>query len=157
MKHLLIVIIFVIAFCSGVGSSIADCTESQYYLSNDGSVLVIKVACTGSAVDGSVADLDIDDSAVSSGLKKTYQYMGFYLWDIWTVAGTGTAPDAADITITDALAAELYTKVGAIQAAGTTDGGVAKPAKAVTSTLTYAVANQATANATWDTYIQLVR
>jgi len=153
IKRFILLAIAVILFAP---AAYADCTESQYYLSNDGSVLVVKLSCTGSAVDGSVADTDVDASAVSAGLKKTYQYMGFYLWEFWTVAG-GTSPDAADVTITDALGGELYSEVGVITAAGTKAGTVSMPAKAVTSTLTVSVANQDTANATWDMYIKMVR
>jgi hypothetical protein len=131
-------------------------TVSRYQLSEDGKVLIFKLACTGDSADGSVPDTTITAAAAGSGLAKTYDHMGFYLYEVWTVAGTGTAPDAADITINDALGAELFDEDSVLAASGTTEGTVDKY-RTVTSLMTVVTANQDTASATWDVYIKLVR
>lgn len=156
MKKILATIM-IIFFMVGIAS--ADCTESQYQISSDGTVLVVKLACTGSAIDGSVADKTLDTSAVnvSSGLPKSYWHMGFVLWSVWTVAGTGIAPDAADIQIVTALDKELFNTVGALQATGTTLTVAPMPPRSIESPITISHANQATVSATWDTYIEMRR
>jgi len=133
-------------------------TVSRYQLSQDKKVLTIKLACVGDSSDGSVPN-----TAITNALLNTmnddkyvidYTQAGFSLAEVWAVVGA-TAPDAADITITDALACQLYTEVGVIPASGTKKGSVT--ATLVTSTLTVAVANQDTASATYDIYLKLTR
>lgn len=131
-------------------------TVTQYYLSQDKNVLVIKLACVGDAANGSVPNTTIAGGDVSAKLPYDYDQMGYYFYELWTVAGTVTAPDAADITVNDALSSQIFDEDDVLQATGTTEGTVDKY-RSVTSELTVITANQGTASATWDTYIKLVK
>ena len=129
---------------------------TRHYLSHNGGTLVVKLACIGDVAGGAVPATQITAAEIAPiGYQLNYQMMGYYLYEVWTVAGA-PAPDPADITITDELASELYSEVGIITAAGTVEGTLAKY-KAVTSLLTMTVANQATNSAVWDVYLKLVR
>jgi hypothetical protein len=149
---ILALLLIVPAFAMAAGTV----TVTQDYISADGSVLVIKLACVGDAANGSVPNTTIAAADVAGGMIYDYQKMGFYFYEIWTVAGTTTAPDAADITVNDATGAELFDEDSVLAASGTTEGTVDKY-RAVTSLLTVVTANQGTASATWDVYIKLVR
>ena len=131
-------------------------TVTRVSLSDDGRQLVIKLACVADEGDGSVPATQIthDDVGHIGGVR--YSLAGFYLYEVWTVAGAVTAPDAADIVITDEIPAEIYSEVGIITASGTVEGTISKY-RSITSLLTVTVSNQATVDATWDTYLKLVR
>jgi len=130
-------------------------TVTQDSISADGSVLVIKLACVGASDDGSVPDTTIAAADISGGVAPYFK-MGYFLYEVWTVAGSTTAPDAADITINDATGAQLFDEDDVLAASGTTEGTVDK-ARTVTSLLTVTTANQDTVSATWDVYIKLAK
>jgi len=153
------VVLFAIALLSLLfGNAIAagTVTVTRSYLSVDHSVMVIKLACVGDSSTGAVPNTTLTEAVVSAGLVYGYQKSGYFLYEVWTVAGTTTAPDAADITINDAIGAQLFDEDDIIAAAGTKEGTVDKY-RTVTSLLTVTTANQATASATWDVYIMLVK
>ncbi len=127
-------------------------TVSRINPTGSNNVLIVKLACTGDATDGSVPDTEITGADTMHG----YWLQGFYLWEVWTVAGTGTAPDAADITVTDEIDRQLFDQDNVIAASGTTEGTISK-SKIVGYKLTVSVQNQATASATWDIYLLLAR
>jgi hypothetical protein len=142
-------------------------TVSKYLLSQDKRTLVIKLACVGDSSDGTVPNTTITDALLGTmndfvhvssihepGGPIQYAAAGFSLKEVWAVVGA-TAPDAADVTITDALGCAIYSEVGVIPASGTKAGSVT--ARLVTSNLTVAVANQDTASATYDLYLKLSR
>ena len=124
-------------------------------ISGDHSQLEIKIACVGDSSDGSVPNTAISTGTIGGIDGFTYDKAGYYLFDVWTVAGTGTAPDAADITINDATGKQIFDQDSVLAATGTTKGDVT--VGAVTSELTVVTANQDTASATWDLYLLLVR
>jgi hypothetical protein len=138
-------------------------TVSKYQFSQDKKVLVIKLACIGDSSNGSVPNTTVTAAAITgmtdgdplyNVYALDYTTAGFSLAEVWVVDGT-PAPDAADITITDALGCSLYTEEGIIPTSGTKQGSVT--AALVTSALTMAVANQATASAKYDVYLKLTR
>ena len=131
-----------------------SCTVSRDQLSYDRKVVVGKIVCVGDSEDGSVPDTEITADMISTGDGKNYWHGGFYLYDLWVVVGA-TAPDAADITITDDMGRTLYTETGIIPTSGTADGAVVP--KNVVSPLTFAVDNQDTADATYTIYFVLAR
>lgn len=153
----LVLFVTTLTLLSGITTAHAagSVTVTQYHLSGDDEVLVIKLACIGDSGDGTVPATALTETEISLGLSYNYTHNSYYLWEVWVVAGS-PAPDPADIAITDALAAELYSQVGIITASGTSEGIIDK-AKTVTSTLTVTVSNQATVSAKWDIYLKLVR
>jgi hypothetical protein len=155
MKKIILILAFLLIIPS-VSMADGSVTVSQDSISADGSVLVIKLACVGDAANGSVPATTITAADVAGGMIYDYQKMGFYFYEIWTVAGATTAPDAADITVNDAKGAEMFDQDNVIAATGTTEGTVDKY-RAVTSLLTVTTANQGTVDATWDVYIKLVK
>lgn len=67
-----------------------------------GEALVVTLTCVGDAADGSVPDTDLSDGVIEK-LKGRY-----YLYTVTAYpADGGTAPDAADITVTDKAGADL--------------------------------------------------
>ena len=158
MKKLSIVLIAAFLLFTICGNAIAagTVTVTRAYLSVDHSVLVVKLACVGDSSTGAVPNAALTEATVSAGLPYGYQKSGYFLYEVWTVAGTTTAPDAADITINDAVGAQLYDEDGIIAATGTKEGDVDKY-RTVTSLLTVVTANQATASATWDVYLKFVK
>ncbi|HBA86018.1 MAG TPA: hypothetical protein DCZ95_18185 [Verrucomicrobia bacterium] len=150
-----ITLLLALALLPGMAFAAGSSPATQYMLSADKNQLVIKLACVGDADNGSIPAKTINEAAISAGLPKEYQAMGFYLTGVHVVVGT-TAPDAADIAITDALGVTLYSQASIIPTSGTAKGTVPK-AEPVNSVLTVTVANQATASATYDIYIKLGR
>ena len=135
------------------GSSL---TPSLYARSHDGLVMVFKLACVGDDSTGAVPATQITAALLNwsnYGFRKDYWQLGYYLYEVWVVVG-GTAPDLADIAITDSLAATLYTEANVIPISGTNEGAVDKY-RTVTSPITVTVSNQGTADATFDIYIKL--
>jgi hypothetical protein len=129
---------------------------SRYFLSQDGNQLVIKLACVGDAANGSVPEKTLNADALSYGLTKPYWMMGYYLYEVWTVTPASANPDAADVAITDALGATLFTQANVIASTVSTktEGAVDKY-RQVNSPMVVTQANQSTASATWDVYIKL--
>jgi len=155
MKKIFLLTVFMLLAIVPAALAAGTVTVTQYQLSADKNQLVIKLACVGDANDGSVPATTINTAAISAGLPKEYQAMGFYLIGVYVVVGT-TAPDVADIAITDALGVSLYSQVGIIPISGTAKGTVPK-AEPGNSVLTLTVTNQATVSATYDIYIKLGR
>lgn len=135
-------------------------TATKNYLSSDKKILEIKVACVGGAagespdVSGTVPDTIITDAVIGDIDGYSYSRGGFQLVEVVTVPGE-TAPDAADLTITDALGAQLYDADDIISATAVSHGTVT--ARLVTSPLVIHVENQATADAEWNIYLRLKR
>ena len=157
MKKLVLTLLLMALVFTGIANAAgSSVTVTQYLLSHDKRVLVIKLSCVGDDGTGAVAATAIDTATASVGLEKIYPNIGFYLYEVWSIGGT-TLPDAADLTITDALGSVLFDQDNVIAASTTPSEGTVDKAKAVTSILTMTVANQATVSATWDVYIKLVR
>jgi len=133
---------------------------TKHYVSHNGGVLVVKLACIGDIAGGTVGTVpatQITNANIGAiGYQTDYHMMGYYLTEVWTIGGA-VLPDAADITITDELACVLYTEVNVIAASTTPKAGTLSAYRIVTSLLTMTVANQATASAEWDVYLKLVR
>jgi hypothetical protein len=158
MKRLLLCLLIFAFLCAAPTAYAADgsMTMTQASLSFDQKILVIKVACLAATADGAVPATVISNSDVGQGLPSDYYRMGFYLYEVWTVAGTVTAPDAADVALKDAIAAEIYSEADVIASSGTTEGTVDKY-RSVTSPLTVYATNHETGDATFDIYFKLVR
>jgi hypothetical protein len=157
-KLFLIFIALLVIFAASVAGAAGTVTPSLVMTSLDGNTLVIKLACVSDAANGSVPATAITPSLLSwqaHNFPVQYWFMGYSIYEVWTVAGS-PAPDAADITIVDGISAILYTEVAVIAAAGTTEGTVDKY-RTVTSQITVSVANQATNDAEYDIYIKLLR
>jgi hypothetical protein len=128
-------------------------TVTKYYQSKDGSQMVFKLACVGASDDGSVPATQITDSS-----GNPYYNMGYYLYEVWTVTPASGNPDAADVAITDAVGASLFSQANVISGSVSTktEGSITKY-RQVNSPLTVTQANQATTSATWDIYIKLAK
>lgn len=136
------------------GSSV---TVTKHYVSHDGGVLVVKLACVGDDTNGSVPATQITVADIGPiGYQTDYNRMGYYLTEVWSIGGA-TLPDAADIAITDELACVLYTEANVIAASTTPNAGTLSAYRIVTSLLTMTVANQGTVDALWDVYLKFVK
>lgn len=131
-------------------------TVSEHYNSRDEGSLVLKLAC--------VAGTDGDAGTIpSTTIPETWHYSkrGYYLYLVTTVPGTVTAPDAADVSIINAIGQNLLTTDGTnlIHATNTQSGtpSVDGLFPLVDGALTVTVANQSTASATWDVYLYFVK
>jgi len=135
-------------------------TVTRHYLSRDGRVMVIKLACVGDDGNGIVPATQMTNALVgiigSTGGGVDYQTVGYYLTEVWSIGGA-TLPDAADIAITDELACVLYTEANVIAASTTPKAGTLSAYRLVTSLLTMTVSNQATGSAVWDVYLKFVK
>lgn len=150
---LLVAVVFFMSAPFAFAISPGTSPASLWQISQDQKVIVIKITCVGDESDGSVPNTSIASSSIP-GLPSDYYRMGFYIYDAWVVVG-GTAPDAADVAITDDLGRTVYSEVGLIPTSGTNEGTVT--VKNVISPLTVTQSNQATVDATWDLYILLAR
>lgn len=131
-------------------------TASRYFLSNDGSQLVLKLACVGDAANGSVPVATLNTAALSAGLTKPYWMLGYYLYEVWTVTPASANPDAADVAITDAIGAILFNQANVISGSvSTKTEGTVDKYRQVNTPLVVTQSNQATASATWDVYIKM--
>jgi len=136
------------------GSSV---TVTRDYISHNGGVMVVKLACVGDDGNGSVPATQITVADIGAvGYQLNYTQMGYYLYEVWSIGGA-ILPDAADITITDELGSVLYTEANVIAASTTPNEGTLAKYKAITSLLTMTVANQGTVDALWDVYLKFVR
>jgi hypothetical protein len=127
-------------------------TVTKEYLSLDEKVLILKLACVGDAANGSVPATTIGSNQIGIGVE--YYLVGFYLYDMWVEVGA-TAPDAANIAITDSYGRTLYPDTEIIPASGTAEATVSL--SPVVAPITVTQTNQSTASATWDVYILLAR
>jgi hypothetical protein len=127
-------------------------TVTKYYESRDKTQVVFKLACVGDGANGSVPATAIPADSTT----LPYYNAGYYLYEVWTVTPGASNPDAADVAITDALGATLFSQANVISAVVSTktEGTVTKY-RQVNSALTVTVSNQATASATWDIYVKL--
>ena len=131
-------------------------TVTKNWMSFDGRELEIKLACVGDDGGGTVPDTQISQTVIGSCYgNREYPAVGYTIGEVWVKVGA-TAPDAADITITDETGLVLYTESGIIPATASKAGTVTA-GRVVTSQLTVAVTNQATADAIWDIYIRLTK
>ena len=158
MKRLLL-IAAIIAALSLPNTVLAagSCTET--FSDTTGGFAVITLACTGDADNGSIPTITISTPVMTVIQKKYYLYQVI----AYPTAG-GTAPDAADVTVTMAGQDLLGGKgVNLIHATATQDTFpyslymTSYRFPAVTSTLTVAVANQATAAANYTLELVFVR
>ena len=154
MKSVYIIIgVLVAALVAGNAFAAGTVTVTKYSESRDKTQQVWKLACVGDGANGTVPATTITDSHV-----LPYYQAGYYLYEVWTVTPGASNPDAADVAITDALGATLFSQVGVISAVVSTktEGTVSKY-RQVNSPLTVTQSNQATASATWDVYIKLAK
>lgn len=139
-----------------VWAAAGSVTVSEYYNSRDESTLVLKLACVG----GTAGDAG---TIPSTTIPETWHYSkrGYYLYLVTTVPGAVTAPDAADVSVTNAIGQNLLSTDGTnlIHATDTQSGTplVDGLFPLVDGTLTVTVANQATESATWDIYLYFVK
>lgn len=148
------VIILVAVFCLIAANAFAagSVTVTKYHQAKDGSHVVFKLACVGDGSDGSIPATEIPADSTSN----PYYNQGLYLYEVWTVTPASGNPDAADVAITDAVGASLFSEVGVISASvSTLTAGTVTFFRQINSALTVTVANQDTASATWDIYIKL--
>jgi len=131
-------------------------TVTKNWMSFDGYELEIKLACVGDDGNGSIPDTQIPQATIGACYgNREYPAVGYTIGEVWVKVGA-TAPDAADITITDETGLVLYTEADVIPATASKAGSVTA-GRVVTSQLTVAVANQATVDAIWDIYIRLTK
>ena len=144
---LALVMVAVDAFAAG------SVTVTKAWEARDKSAIVYKLACVGDAANGSVPATTISDAGV-----LPYYNAGYVLYEVWTITPGASNPDAADVSIADALGEVLFSQTGVISAVVSTktEGTVTKY-RTVNSNLVVTVANQATASATWDIYIKLIK
>lgn len=127
-----------------------SCTETLHRYPDDG-MIKVKLACTGSADDGSIPTITISSASLAKINGKYYLYQVI----AYPTSG-GTAPDAADVTV-NMLGQDLLGGKGVnlIHATATYDtfpysgfmSGYRFPA--IIAALTVAVANQATVSANY--------
>ena len=151
MKRFAILILLVVFGLASTAMAAGTVTVSEYRYAK-GQSMTIKLACVGDASNGSVPETTID----SNNLSEAYWTGKYYLYEVWVEAGTGTAPDAADLTITMDEGEELFDQDSVIPATGTTEGTVTKY-RLVTGKMTITVANQDTGGGEYDIYIKLVQ
>ena len=156
MRKLAIIIALTIMLLSSQNLFAAgSCTQSDTtYL--DGAT-VIRLVCTGDAINGSIPAITVNMNNISMGKHYLYQVIAY------PTTG-GTAPDAADVTVTMAGQDLLGGKgVNLIHATATQDTFpyslfmTSYRFPAVTSALTLTVANQATASANYTLELVFVR
>lgn len=158
MKRFILAVVFVCLIVAGPAWAAGTVVVGVESIAFGGGQLVLKLTCTGDADNGTVPARLITDAMVPKntlGLRAQYYQMGYYLYDV-TVEVGDPAPDAADITITDAIGDVLFSEANVIPASGTKSGTIAKY-KAITSQLTVTQANQATASAVWYVYLTFVK
>lgn len=154
LHHIFFIVLAVFFLAAPLAKAAGTVTVTQHYLSLDKKVLVIKLDCTGDESDGSVPETAIDADDVSQGIGSDYYRAGFYLYDMWVIAGD-TAPDAANIAITDSYSRALYPDTEIIPTSGTAEADV--DLSAVVAPITVTQTAQATASAEWAVYILLAR
>ncbi len=112
MKKTLLIFALALAllFPSSLWSAVApgSCTQTQREYTN-GSMFVVRLACTGSVDDGSIPNTAISSAVITSLTGKYY----LYTISAYPTSG-GTAPDAADVFVLDANLEDLL---------GSVDGG----------------------------------
>jgi hypothetical protein len=128
-------------------------TPTLYIMSTDGNQLVILVTCVSDEADGSIPNTEI--GSITGAANADYWTHGYYLYEVWVEAGS-PAPDAADLTITDETAAQLFYEANVVPASGVSEGVVSK-SKMVNSKLTVDVDNQGTNDAEYNIYIKLAK
>jgi hypothetical protein len=146
----------VIAFCLFAVNAYAagTVTVTKYHQAKDGSQVVFKLACVGDASNGSVPATEIPADSTSN----PYYNQGLYLYEVWTVTPASSNPDAADVAITDALGASLFSQANVISGSvSTKTAGTVTFFRQVNSALTVTVSNQSTNSATFDIYIKLAK
>lgn len=167
MKKLILMIALALALVipSSLWAAVApgSCTQTPYHYT--GGYVVVSVACTGSADDGSIPDTAIA-TATMTLITGTYY---LYTVSAYPTSG-GPAPDAADVFILDANGEDL---LGSVDGGTTANKGLnlihatlkkttfpythylsSSYFPAVTGALTVRVKNQATVSAKYT--IQLV-
>ena len=149
-------IILTVVFCLIAAQVFAagSVTVTKYAESKDKSQVVFKLACVGDSSDGSVPATQIPADSTSN----PYYNLGLYLYEVWTVTPASGNPDAADVAITDALGASLFSEANVISGSvSTKTAGNVAFFRQINSALTVTVTNQGTANATWDIYVKLAK
>lgn len=152
MKKLILSVVFCLIAAQVFAAG--SVTVTKYAESKDKSQVVFKLACVGDSSNGSVPATAIPADSTSN----PYYNLGLYLYEVWTVTPASANPDAADVAITDALGASLYSEANVISGSvSTKTAGNVSFFRQVNSVLTVTVTNQATANATWDIYVKLAK
>jgi ribosomal protein S11 len=163
MKKIVMVSFFVLVCASFAFAS--SMVATQEYLSNNKSVLLIKVVATADA-DGTFSDKLLNEAALDAGLQKPYDKEGFYLAHAWVVnSATNDHTNAAVVTITDGTgqviigAASGDTLTLSQVASGIAYLSAARSAaqRAVTSNLIIAIADTGASATVQTLYLLLVR
>lgn len=166
-KNILVFAILVLSVCSAISAWAAgSCTQSPVVYT--GGFATITFVCTGDSSNGSIPNTAISSDNMAAIQGKYY----LYLVRAYPTSG-GTAPDAADVFILDAVGEDY---LGSADCGTTANKGAnlihaTLPKSAipfsynmssyyyfpVTSTLTLKVASQATASANYTIELTFVR
>jgi len=174
----IVLLLVVIAFAPGQLFAASAMTPSVVSLSNNGKILLVKVACvahtdgtfTSEAISGADTGSVYDSSGAfngnSNGLSADYWSLGFRISNAWAVnPASGYPTVAAVVTVTDATGQQLIgATVGDTLTLSTSASGVAYlvidrsgSQRLVTSALTVAIGDTGTAANTVDIYLVLER
>lgn len=172
-KFLAIVLLLVVtAVAPGQLFAASAMTPSVVSLSNNGTILVLKVACvahtdgtfTSEAISGADTGSVYDSSGAFHGniygFSADYWNMGFYLYEVWAVNPSSGHPTvAAAVTIADDTGAPLLASgelALSTSASGIVEASLGK-FRAVNSKMTISVGDTGTAANATTIYIKLVR
>lgn len=154
MKKLILAVLLIM-LSAQVSFAAGSCTQRTSAYVNGATVL--QIACTGDASDGSIPAIQIDMSNIGAGT----QYL--YLISAYPTAG-GTAPDAADVTVTmggiDLLGGKGVNLIHATTRQDTFPYSAFMTSyrfPVVSGQITVAVANQATVSANYTIELVFVR
>jgi hypothetical protein len=107
MKKIIIAIILAVMLMASNAYAAGSCAET--IADYPGSFVIVKLACTGDAANGSIPNTAISTAAITLLTGKYY----LYTVSAYPTSG-GTAPDAADVFILDGSGEDLL---------GSADGG----------------------------------
>lgn len=157
MKKIIIAIILAVMLMASNAYAAGSCAET--IADYPGSFVIVKLACTGDAANGSIPNTALSTAAITLLTGKNY----LYTVSAYPTSG-GTAPDAADVTVTmggiDLLGGKGVNLIHATNRQDTFPYSVFMPSyrfPVVTGQITVAVANQATASANYTIELVFVR
>jgi hypothetical protein len=157
MKKIILTVLAVLLMASNLYAADGSCTQTA--ASYPGGFYVVTFACTGDSATGAIPNQTVSTGAMS--ILKGYYYL--YQVVAYPTPG-GTAPDAADVTVSMDNQDLLGTKgVNLIHATATYDTHpysafmTAYRYPAITSNVSMAVANQATASANYTVKLIFVK
>ncbi|MCK9520473.1 MAG: hypothetical protein M0R74_15830 [Dehalococcoidia bacterium] len=161
MKKILLTIILFLLFCAQVFATAGSAVQSMA-TSADNSSIKIKLVCTGDSSNGSLPSAQ---GIISAAYMAKLNSSTYYLYQVRTYPTPGgTAPDAADVTVTmdgqDLLGGKGTNLIHATATQDTfpysTFMSMYRYPK-ITNTLTVGVANEATASCNYTIELIFVR